>query len=158
MMCVTNRIHYGRIRLFALYITSLSLSCRRIWRYWISKILSIECVSKIEAIPSVIFHAIKAAVCIQLTHFSYNVWEKIWTLSYHHHQIRSMTHLPLFWVRSRNISMPCMSFYIHLSICIKCICTHICTHACKERSMWERFEAVIGRERESEGRGKTKHQ
>ena len=34
------------------------------------------------------------------------------TLSYNHHQIRSVTHLPLFRVRSWNNGMCCMSFYI----------------------------------------------
>ena len=41
MMHANNRIHYGPIRLFALYTTSLlSLLFRRIWMYWNSKILA----------------------------------------------------------------------------------------------------------------------
>ena len=33
---------------------------------------SVECVSKIKSILSIIFHAIYGAVCIQFTHFSYD--------------------------------------------------------------------------------------
>ena len=69
----------------------LSSLCRRIWRYWYSKMLcqvhSVECVSKIKSIPSVSFHAILGAVCIQLTHLSYDDCENTCTLSYYHHQI-----------------------------------------------------------------------
>ena len=69
----------------------------------------LECVSKIK---SIIFHAIHGAVRIQLTHFSYDDCENTCILSYYHHQIGGMTHLPLFRVRSWNNSTGCMSFYI----------------------------------------------
>ena len=36
----------------------------------------------------------------------------IYTLSYYHHQIRSMNYYPLFRVRSWNNGVRCMSFYI----------------------------------------------
>ena len=36
------------------------------------------------------------------------------TLSYHHHQIGSMNHKPLFRVRSWNNGMRCMSYYVLL--------------------------------------------
>ena len=38
--------------------------------------------------------------------------ERIYTLSYYHHQIRSMIYYPLFTVRSWNNGVCCMSFYI----------------------------------------------
>ena len=59
-----------------------------------------ECVSKIMQVPSIIFHAINVAVRIQLTHFSYDDCENMCTLSYNHHQFRSVTHGPFFMIRS----------------------------------------------------------
>ena len=69
---------------------------------WLSGTFCLECVSKIEPILSIIFHAIYEAVRIQVTHFSYDDYENVCTLSYNLHQIGSMTHLPLFRVRSWN--------------------------------------------------------
>ena len=66
--------------------------------------------SKIRSILPIIFHAIYEAACIQLTNCSYDDCEN--TLSYDHHQIGSMAHLPLFRVRSWNNCMYCMSVYI----------------------------------------------
>ena len=48
----------------------------------------------------------------QFTHFIFDDWENIYTLSYYHHQIGSMNYYPLFRVRSWNNGMRCMSFYI----------------------------------------------
>ena len=42
---------------------------------------------QIKSILSIIFHEIYGAVCIQLTHFSYDDCEYTCSLSYHHHQI-----------------------------------------------------------------------
>ena len=63
---------------------------------------------------SVIHCTICGAVCFQFTNFLCDDWDDIYTLSYYHHQIGRM-----FRVRSWNIGMRCMSFYILL------ICTHI---------------------------------
>ena len=82
----------------------------------LSDIFFRECVSKIRSVFSIIFHAIYGAVCIQLTHFFYDDCENICTRSYYHHQIGSMTHLPLFRIRSWNNVMRCMSFYILMSL------------------------------------------
>ena len=71
----------------------------------------LECVSKIKAILSIIFHSIYGAV---LTHFSCDDCENMCTFSLYLHQIASMTHLPLFRVRSWNNGMRCMSFHILL--------------------------------------------
>ena len=48
---------------------------------------SVDCVSKIKSILTIIFHAIYGAVCIQLTRFSlYDYCENSYTLSYYHNQ------------------------------------------------------------------------
>ena len=65
-----------------------------------------------KSVPSIIFHAIYGPVCIQLTYSPYDDCDNTCTLSYYHHQIWSMSHLPLFMVRSWNNGMRCMSFYI----------------------------------------------
>ena len=54
---------------------------------------------------------IYGAVCIQLTNQSYDDCKNTCTLSYYH-QIGSITHLPLFIVRSWSNGMPCISFYV----------------------------------------------
>ena len=90
------------IRLFLHYITSLSLLCRRIWRYCTSKILGREILPRVFLrlrFFSIIFHAIYGPLCIRLAHLSYDVCMNTCTLSYCH-QTGSMTHLPLFRVRS----------------------------------------------------------
>ena len=60
----------------------------------------VECVSKMKSILSVIFHAIYGAMCIQLIHLSYDDCENTRTLSNCNHQIGSISHLPLFMVKS----------------------------------------------------------
>ena len=76
------------------------------------QVYSVERVSKIKSILSVILHAIHGTACIRLTYFSYDDRENTCTLSWYHHQIGSMIHLPLFRIRSWNYGMRCMSFYI----------------------------------------------
>ena len=115
MMCANGPIHYDLMVVFiclhiALPHYDLSegielLKC-------LSGTFCLKCVSKINWNLSIIFHEICGAVCIQFTHFSYDNCENICTLSYYHHQIGSMTHLPLFRVRSRNNGICCMSFNI----------------------------------------------
>ena len=106
-----------RTRLFVQYTISLSPLCkliRRDWTYYqkpVRYILSIEWVSKIKHILSVIRYTICGAVCFQFTHFHCGDWESIYTLSYFH-QIGSMNCYPLFRVRSWNKGVHCMSFYI----------------------------------------------
>ena len=83
----------------------------------LSGTFSLECVSKIKSILSIIFHAIYGLCVFSfLFNFSCDDCENTCSLSYYmyHHQIGSMTHLPLFRVRSWNNGMRCMSFYILL--------------------------------------------
>ena len=61
-------------------------------------------------------HTICGAVCFQFTHSPCDDWENIYTLSYYHHQIESMSYYPLFRVRSWNNGVRCMSFYILIKI------------------------------------------
>ena len=86
---------------------------------------NVKCVSKIKSILSVIFNAIYGAMCIQLTHLSYS-GENMCTLSYHHHQIGSKTHLPLFRVRSWNNGMLCIFFIFSIFNCMTS-CPSYCT-------------------------------
>ena len=115
MMCASNQIHYDLMVVFVCLPKALPhydisegielLKC-------LSGAFCLECMSKMKSVLSVIFHAIYGAVRIQLTRFSYDDCENMCTWSYYHHQIGSMTHLPLFRVRSWNNGMCCMSFYI----------------------------------------------
>ena len=79
-----------------------------IWERTLGKQAGMKQSFRLEAI----FHALYGAVCIQLTHVSCDDCENMCTLSHHHYQIGSMTHLPLFRVRSWNNGIHCMSFYI----------------------------------------------
>ena len=51
-------------------------------------------------------------LCVFSLPISLMMTEKIYTLSYYHHQIGSMNYYPLFMVRSWNNGMRCMSLYI----------------------------------------------
>ena len=68
-------------------------------------------VSEITSILLIIFCVIYGAVCFHLTHLSYDECKNTCTLSYYHHQIGSMSHWPLFRVRSWHNGMRCMSVF-----------------------------------------------
>ena len=119
MMSADNRIHYDPMVVFVCQHITLAhyhhyadltesielLKC-------LSGTFCFECLSRIKSILSIIFHAIYGAAFIQFTHFSYNDCENTCTLSYHLHQIGSMTHLSLFRGRSWKNGMRCRSFYL----------------------------------------------
>ena len=115
MMCANNWVHYDLMVVFlCLHITLPDYSDVSVG-IELSKMLVtyiLLCVSKIKSVPIIILHAMYGAVCIQLTHFCYDDCENTCTLSCHHRQIGSMTHLPLFRVRSWNNGMHCMSFHV----------------------------------------------
>ena len=73
-------------------------------------------VCKIKPILSVIHYTICGAVCFQFTHFGCDDWENMFTLSYFHHQIGSMSYYPLLRVRSWNNGARCMPFYILMNL------------------------------------------
>ena len=58
------------------------------------QVRSLECVSNIKSILSINFHAIYGDMCIQPTNVSCDDHENTYNLSYHHHKIGSMNHLP----------------------------------------------------------------
>ena len=90
------------------------------------QIYFVECVSKIKHNLSVIHCTLNGTVCFQCTH-SLMMTEKIYTLSYYHHQIGSMNHNPLFRVRSWNNGMRCMSLYSYkFVIWPDCFVGHLC--------------------------------
>ena len=118
-MCANNRVHYGLMVVYGYFHIALphyhhyvDLSEGMELLKCLSDIFFPECVSKFMSILSIIFHAICGVVWIQLTHFCCDDCENACTWSYYHHQIGSMTHFPLFRVRSWNNGMRCMSFYI----------------------------------------------
>ena len=83
-------------------------------------IYCVEGVSQTKHIISIIHftihYTIRGAVCFQFTHSPCDDREKIYILSYNHHQIGSMNCYPLFRVRSWNNGVRCMSFYILMYI------------------------------------------
>ena len=83
----------------------------------------VECVSKIKHIFSQLSIIQYIVLCVFSLPISLVMIERIYTLSYYHHQIRSMNYYPLFRVRSWNNGMHSMSLYI-LKIWIKCFKTY----------------------------------
>ena len=74
-------------------------------------------VCKITHIFSVIHYTIYGSgVCVFSLPITLGMIERIYTLSYHHHQIGNMNYYPLFRVRTWNNDMRCMSLYIFHSI------------------------------------------
>ena len=126
MMSANNRIRFVlKIVFVCLYITpSHYHHCTNIHE----DIELIKCLSdifcrvcKIRHILSVIHYTVGGAVCFQFTHFLVMI-ERIYTLSYYHHQIGSMNYYPLFRVRSWNNGVRCMSFCISSKVfCILCL-------------------------------------
>ena len=117
MVCVNNRVHYGPMVVFVcLHITLLH------YHHYADISVGIElikCLSdafcrvwvcKIESILSIIFQAIYGAVCIRLTHFSYDDWKNTCTLSYViiKSEILPICHMVTSW----NNGNHCMSFYL----------------------------------------------
>ena len=83
-MCANDRVHYGPTAVFVcLYITLAhyhhyaELSEGIGFLKYLFQLYSVECVSKIKSILSIIFHE---AVCIRFIHFSYVDCENEFTL------------------------------------------------------------------------------
>ena len=104
-------VHHLIIIIVQTYLKALNLQTA-------SQIYSVEGVSKIKHILSVIHYTICGAVCFQFTHFSFDDWENIYiyTLSYYHNQIGSINYYSLFRVRSWKNGVRCMPFYILMVI------------------------------------------
>ena len=105
MMCANNQVNSGPMVIFLCLHMTLPH-----YLHWadpsegiellkfLSGIFYLDCVSKIKSMLLIICHSIYGAVHIQLTHFSYDDCTNTCTLFYRHHQIGSMTRLPLFRV------------------------------------------------------------
>ena len=73
-----------------------------------------------KPILSVIFRAIYVAVCILLTHLSYDDCANMFSLSYYHYPIGSMSHLPLFRIRyEAMVCVVCLSIFLFLCIVLE---------------------------------------
>ena len=116
MMSANNRIRF--FFKIAFVCLSITPSHYHHWADLSEDIELIKCLSaifcrvcKIRLILSVVNYTIRGAVCFHFTDLPCD-WENIYSLSYYHHQIRSMHYYPLFRVRSCNNGVRCMSFCI----------------------------------------------
>ena len=133
MMYANDRVHYDPMVVFVcLHITLphkiiVEMHLNVLNFYNTCQVHSVESMYQIKSLISITFHAIYGAVFIQLTHFYDDDCENMCTLfHYHHHQIRSMAHFPLFSASSWINAMCCMSFYILCGIeqrSSKCKCS-----------------------------------
>ena len=103
------------MHLFVHYTISLSSLCKLIWRHGTYKMPVRYMLSSVWVRLSIfsqlsIVHYM--GLCVFRLPISLMMTEKVYTLSYYHHQIRSMNCYPLFRVRSWNNGMRCMSLYI----------------------------------------------
>ena len=116
MMSSNSRMNLvDRIRLFVYNIISLSSLCKPIWRHWTYKMPVRYMLSSVWVSLS-IFSQLSIIQYMGLCVFSLPIYllmiERIYTLSYYHHQIGSMNYYPLFRVRSWNTGVRCMSLYV----------------------------------------------
>ena len=104
-------------RLFVQYTISLSSLCKLIWRHWTYKMLVRWYILSSVWVRLSIFFPLSIIQYVRLFFVSLPISLvmieiiNIYTLSYCH-QIGSMNYYPLFRVRSWNIDVRCMSFYI----------------------------------------------
>ena len=121
MMSANSRIRFAsQIVLLCLYSTPSDYHhCAKLSE----DIELIKCLSdmfcrvcKIKHILSVVHYTnhytLCGVVCFQFTQSLCDDSDNIYTLSYHHHQIGSMSYYLLIMVRSWNNGVRCMSFYI----------------------------------------------
>ena len=103
------------VRLFVHYTISLSWLCKLIWGYW-TYIMPVRYILSSVWVRLSIFSQLSIiqymGLCVFSLPISLVMIERIYTLSYYHHQIGSMNYCPLFRVRSWNNAMRCMSLYI----------------------------------------------
>ena len=104
-----------RVRVFVHYIISLPSLCKLIWRHWNYKMPVRYILSSVWvrlSIFSPLFIIQYMGLCVFSLPISLVMIERIYTLSYYHHQTGSMNYYPLFRVRSWNNGMRCMSLDI----------------------------------------------
>ena len=118
MMSANSRIRFGlQIVFVCFYITPSHYHhfANFIWRHWTYKMLVRYNLSGVWVRLS-IFSQLSiiqyVGLCVFSLPISFVMIERLYILSYYHHQIGSMNYYPLFRVRSWNNGMRCMSFYI----------------------------------------------
>ena len=120
MMTSNNRMRSClQIVFVCLYVTSSHYQhlCKFIWRHWTYKMPVRYILSSVWVRLSIFSQlSIKQymGLCVFSLPISLVMTERIYTLSYYHHQIGSMNYYPLFRVRSWN--MVCMSLYSYVYI------------------------------------------
>ena len=103
------------IRLFVHNTISLSSLCKLNWRHWTYKMPVRYMLSSVWVRLSIFFQLSiiqYMGMCVFSLPISLVMIEMIYTLSYYHHQIRSMNYYPLFRARSSNNGMRCMSIFL----------------------------------------------
>ena len=91
--------------------------CKLIWRHWTYK-MPVKYILSSVWVRLSIFSQLSIlqymGLCVFTLPIPLVMIERIYNLSYHHHQIGSMIYYPLFGVRSWNNGMRCMFLYILL--------------------------------------------
>ena len=104
-----------RVRLFVHGTISLSSLWKLIWGHWTDEMPVRYILSSVWVRLSM-FSQLSIiqymGLCVFSLPISLVMIERIYTLSYHHHQIGSMNYYPLFRVRSWNNGMRCMSLFL----------------------------------------------
>ena len=102
------------VRLFVHYTISLSSLCKLIWKQWTYE-MPVRYILSSVWVRLGIFSQLPIiqymGLCVFSLPISLVLIERIYILSYYHHQIGSMNYYPLFGVRSWNNGMRCMSLY-----------------------------------------------
>ena len=109
----------NRVCFFVQYTISLSSLCKLIWGHWTYKMPVRYILSSVWVRLS-IFSQLSIiqymGLCVFSLPISLVMIERIYTLSYYHHQIGSMNYYPLFRVMSWNNRMRSISLYILLDL------------------------------------------
>ena len=115
MMSAGSRIRFGLQIVFVYWYISPSHyhHCANfIWRHWTYK-MPVRIIISSVWVKLSIFSRLTTVhymgLCVLSLPISLTMTERIYTLSYYHHQIGSMNYYPLFMFRSWNNGMRCMS-------------------------------------------------
>ena len=108
-----------RVRLLVHYTISLSSLCKLIWGHWNYKMPVRYILSSVRVRLSIFSQSSiiqYMGLCVFSLPISLVMIERIYTLSYYHHQTGRMNFYPLFRVGSWNNGMHCMSLSILLTV------------------------------------------
>ena len=114
MMSANIRIRFGMQIVFVCLYIIPSHYHQLIWRHWTYK-MPVRYILSSVWIRLSIFSQLSIiqymGLCVFSLPISFVMIERIYTLSYYHHEIGSMNYYQLFRVRSWNNGMRCMSLY-----------------------------------------------